>query len=175
MWLGEALKMAKDGRVPMPDGAYQEKGDFDGESTLWERTVLEYCGDDRWFGLVQRNVLPVEKGDGKTPQTAMPTNRPSTPFKYFTEQHRFGYTIYFHNTAPGAIGADPRWPKDHIPKQEGAGGGGGTPTGGGETEKLDRLKQAAEALRAKLPKAGGAPMRMLVAEVTKFLDLIKGA
>lgn len=180
MWIGQGLARAAKRELELPAGAYIEPGDWDNDPTLRERADAEYMVSEQWMAEVWKAIIPVEPGDGKTPQTAMSVTRPDNRYKYFTEPNaRFSsITMYFKNTAPGASGVDPkaRWPKDQIPSDTGqkAPTDDG-PIGMSEQGKLDQIKKAADDLRAKLPKGGGAPMRMLVGEVTKFLDRVKGA
>jgi hypothetical protein len=163
MWMGAGLADAAAGKIPLPAGAYREPGEWDGIPTERERADAEYMVTADWLREVVFNAIPIEKGDGKSPGTAMSVNRPTQPLKYFLEQHpRFGYTLYFENTAPGATGFDPRWPVDQRP-------GGGN----GEAEKkLATAKAEAEAIRTKLPTGGGLPMQKLVKAITSHLDKI---
>jgi hypothetical protein len=166
MWVGPGLADAAAGKAPLPQGAVLEPGDWDGVPTERERADAEYMVGRDWLSQVVFSAIPIEPGDGKSPATAMPVNRTTQPLKYFIEQHpRFGYLLYFENTAPGASGFDPKWPLDQRPGTGGA--------GGAAEKKLEEIRAAGEKLRAKLPEKGGLPMQEVVRQVTAFLDKIK--
>lgn len=163
MWVGPGLADAAAGKIPLPQGSTVAPGDWDGVPTERERADAEYMVTREWLSGVVFSAIPIEPGDGKSPATAMPVNRTTQPLKYFIEQHpRFGYLLYFENTAPGASGFDPKWPLDQRPG------------GDGEVEKkLAEIRAAGEKLRAKLPERGGLSMQALVKNVAAFLDKIK--
>lgn len=163
MWVGPGLADAAAGKIPLPDGARREPGDWDNIPTERERADAEYMVTEDWLREVVFNAIPIEPGDGKSPGTAMPVNRPTQPLKCFMEQHpRFGYNLYFENTAPGATGFDPRWPVDQRPG-----------AGSGEAEKkLAAAKVEADAIRKLLPAQGGLPMQKLVKAILPHLDKI---
>lgn len=165
MWVGPGLADAAAGKIPLPAGAYREPGDWDNIPTERERADAEYMVTEDWLREVVFNAIPIEPGDGKSPRTAMPVNRPTQPLEYFMEFHpRFGYNLYFRNTAPGATGFDPRWPVDQRP---GPGGGDS-----GAEKRLAAAKAEAEAIRGLLPAQGGLPMQKLVKAILPHLEKI---
>jgi hypothetical protein len=163
MFIGQGLVMAARGEIELPAGAFLEPGSFDRNPTLKERADAEYMVSAAWVGEVWKRAIPIEPGDGKTAQTAMPVNRPDVPYKFFTEPNARlkSITMYYQNTAPTATGLSPRWPIDTP----------GGPSGEAEA-RLALAKAEAEAIRKLLPAKGGKPMQLLVQALLPRLEKI---